>query len=102
MRFLLPFYQALHCVAQKRGRQFRLASLALLIALSLSSLLVALNPAGATAGGPPPTPTRKALARLSNDVSIRAAGRGAPFVTLSDGHKFITAYEGALELVTAL
>src|SRR5215471_9614361 len=42
------------------------------------------------------------LARLSEEVSVRAAGRGNPYMNLSDGHDLVTQYEGDHRLVTAL
>src|SRR5215471_19209010 len=42
------------------------------------------------------------LARLSEEVSIRAAGRGNPYINLGDGHDLLTQYEGENRLVTAL
>src|SRR5438128_5741231 len=42
------------------------------------------------------------LARLSADVSVRAAGRGNPSISLSDGHDLLTSYIGPNELRQAL
>src|SRR2546422_3708957 len=42
------------------------------------------------------------LARLSADVSVRAAGRGNPSISLSDGHDLLTTYVGPETLRSAL
>src|SRR5438552_2815722 len=42
------------------------------------------------------------LARLSADVSVRAAGRGNPSISLNDGHDLLTSYAGPEELRNAL
>src|SRR2546429_2738340 len=42
------------------------------------------------------------LARLSADVSVRAAGRANPSISLSDGHDLLTSYIGPNELRQAL
>src|SRR5262245_35757399 len=44
-------------------------------------------------------PASASLARLSQDVSVRAAGRGNPSISLSDGRDVITEYSGPAELV---
>ncbi len=75
--------------------------------LALSALVLASPSARAWAYGgrkisvtaPQTAPPR---ARLSEQVSVRVAGRGAPFITLSDGRELVTAYEGAPETVSAL
>src|SRR6185295_3473415 len=41
-------------------------------------------------------------ARLSERVSVQAAGRGNPYINLSDGHELVTSYEGPKELVRSL
>ncbi|MFY9556730.1 MAG: FG-GAP-like repeat-containing protein, partial [Blastocatellia bacterium] len=41
-------------------------------------------------------------AALSERVSVQAAGRGNPWINLSDGHELITSYLGPAELVQAL
>jgi len=41
-------------------------------------------------------------ARLNEQVSMRAAGRGAPYLALTDGHEALTPYMGATELIAAL
>jgi len=51
------------------------------------------------------TPAGKASiekAVLSERVSVQAAGRGNPYINLSDGHELITRYVGPGELVQAL
>ena len=42
------------------------------------------------------------LARLSETISIHAAGRGNPTINLSDGHDLLTSYVGPDELRQAL
>src|SRR5437588_428402 len=42
------------------------------------------------------------LARLSETISIHAAGRGNPTINLSDGHDLLTSYVGPDELRVAL
>jgi hypothetical protein len=51
-------------------------------------------------GTPDNQPTR--LARLSETVSVHAAGRGNPTINLSDGHDVLTSYVGPEELRVAL
>ncbi|MFN2509959.1 MAG: FG-GAP repeat domain-containing protein [Pyrinomonadaceae bacterium] len=78
-----------------------MAAFVLLVGLCLPALLFSLHRAqavGSAATATMPAP----LARLSDTVSVRASGRGAPFVNLSDGRTVLTAYEGASELVQAL
>jgi len=41
-------------------------------------------------------------AHLSSDVSINAAGRGRPWINMTDGHDLVTAYDGADDQVGAL
>jgi hypothetical protein len=41
-------------------------------------------------------------ARLSDSISVHAAGRGNPYINLSDGRDVITAYDGPSEIVEAL
>ncbi|MDQ1522874.1 MAG: hypothetical protein QOE47_798 [Pyrinomonadaceae bacterium] len=45
---------------------------------------------------------RREPASLSERVSVRAAGRGAPYLNLTDGRETLTAYVGADEHVAAL
>jgi hypothetical protein len=47
-------------------------------------------------------PTRTTPARLNEQVSLSAAGHGAPYLNLTDGHEVLAAYTGATELVAAL
>ncbi len=42
------------------------------------------------------------LARISDEVSVQAKGRGNPYISLSDGHDLLTAYVGDERLVEAL
>src|SRR5207253_8937804 len=42
------------------------------------------------------------LARLSETISVHAAGRGNPTINLSDGHDLLTSYVGREELRNAL
>lgn len=42
------------------------------------------------------------LARMSEEVTIHAAGRGNPWINLSDGHELITPYSGPAELTGLL
>jgi uncharacterized repeat protein (TIGR01451 family) len=42
------------------------------------------------------------LARMSNQVSIRAAGRGNPWISLGDGHELLTVYSGQRSITEAL
>src|SRR5262249_20514791 len=42
------------------------------------------------------------LAQMSKAVSIQAAGRGNPYLNLSDGHELFTNYVGDPQLVEAL
>src|SRR5688500_4361796 len=101
MKSFLPSSHAFPpCFAQQHRRRVRLAGLALLLAASLASLQFSLQRARAQFVTPPAM--RSSLARLSDDVSIHAAGRGAPLVNLSDGHSLIAAYEGPAELISAL
>ena len=41
-------------------------------------------------------------ARMSDEISVHAAGRGTPWINLSDGHELITPYSGPRELTQAL
>lgn len=41
-------------------------------------------------------------AHLSGDISINAAGRGKPWINMTDGHDLVTAYDGADDRVGAL
>ena len=41
-------------------------------------------------------------ARLSSDISVNAAGRGRPWINMTDGHDLVTAYDGADGQVGAL
>ena len=43
-----------------------------------------------------------APARLSGEVSVKAAGAGIPYISLADGHDLLTAYVGEDRLVAAL
>ncbi|HKQ06162.1 MAG TPA: hypothetical protein VJ464_13585 [Blastocatellia bacterium] len=40
--------------------------------------------------------------RMSDEISVRAAGRGTPYINLSDGRELITAYSGPAELTQML
>lgn len=42
------------------------------------------------------------LARMSEEVTVHAAGRGNPYINLSDGHELITPYSGPAELTSML
>jgi hypothetical protein len=42
------------------------------------------------------------LARMSDEISVHAAGRGDPWINLSDGHELITPYSGPVELIEIL
>src|SRR5215475_8846426 len=39
---------------------------------------------------------------LSENITVHAAGRGNPWINLSDGHDVLTAYTGPVELVQVL
>src|SRR6185503_2737578 len=41
-------------------------------------------------------------AHLASDISINAAGRGKPWINMTDGHDLVTAYDGADDQVGAL
>jgi hypothetical protein len=41
-------------------------------------------------------------ARMSDEISVHAAGRGNPWINLSDGHELITPYSGPAELTQIL
>jgi len=41
-------------------------------------------------------------ARLGDEISLHAAGRGNPWMNLSDGHELITPYRGSAELTEVL
>lgn len=47
-------------------------------------------------------PAKPALARLSQNTTVRAQGRGDPQINLSDGREVLTDYEGPAELVQLL
>jgi hypothetical protein len=47
-------------------------------------------------------PSEIQYARMSDDISIHAAGRGNPWINLSDGHELITPYSGPPELTRLL
>jgi hypothetical protein len=49
-----------------------------------------------------PEPRKTLLARLSDEVSVHAAGRGNPWINLSDGREVITPYNGPAELTQLL
>ena len=51
-------------------------------------------------GTPDKAPSR--LARLSQTISVHAAGRGNPTINLSDGHDLLTSYVGPDQLRVAL
>ena len=51
-------------------------------------------------GTPDKAPAR--LARLSQTISVHAAGRGNPTINLSDGHDLLTSYVGPDQLRVAL
>ena len=51
-------------------------------------------------GTPDKEPAR--LARLSETISVHAAGRGNPTINLSDGHDLLTSYVGPKELRSVL
>jgi hypothetical protein len=62
---------------------------------------------GAFAGVTPSSTTdsnqrRSELARLSDSISVHAAGRGNPTINLSDGHDVLTSYLGPEQLRVAL
>jgi hypothetical protein len=46
--------------------------------------------------------TQPVLARLNERVSVRAAGRGNPWISLSDGHDLRTSYAGQQETIDIL
>src|SRR5262245_28386720 len=43
--------------------------------------------------------TSSAKARLTDRISVNAAGRGNPWINMTDGHELLTSYEGAPDLV---
>jgi hypothetical protein len=47
-------------------------------------------------------PQAEQTARLSNDVTVRAAWSGNRWISLSDGHDVITSYVGPANLITEL
>jgi CSLREA domain-containing protein len=79
------------------------AGLFVLLALFLlSTTLHSFTRARASGDGAINPKERVELARLSNHVTLRAAGRGNPTINLSDGHDVVAAYEGPQELQQAL
>jgi hypothetical protein len=77
----------------------RLASIAAVVSAVLVSSSVFFSGRTSSSGA---NPTSVARTRLSDSVSIRAAGRGNPWINMTDGHELLTAYEGPNELVRAL
>lgn len=49
-----------------------------------------------------PASTQSDRARMSDEISVHAVGRGSPWINLSDGHELITNYSGPAELVRVL
>src|ERR1043165_3294080 len=76
----------------------------LVVFISLTALCFALPHwiTKATASKGSASPKQTELARMSEQVSIHAAGKGNPYINLSDGREVITAYEGPQELMNAL
>src|SRR5262249_28324911 len=56
----------------------------------------------AVSNKPAPAPSDVQQARLSEEITIAAAGRGNPWISLSDGHDVITTYAGPEDLVRVL
>ena len=75
------------------------------VAVVALALLVTFRPdlsAGAAAMRSSTTQPQIELARMSEQVTVHAAGRGNPWVNLSDGHELLTPYSGPAELTTVL
>jgi len=61
-----------------------------------------LSPLETSASKPQMKPAAIDHAHLNEAVSLHAAGRGNPYINLSDGRDMITGYDGPVELVEAL
>src|SRR5438067_131247 len=83
---------------QERGPIALVTILAVcLLPLLVHALVKTETPKKQSADDQPPR-----LARLSDAVSVRAAGRGNPTINLSDGRDVLTSYVGPPELRVAL
>src|SRR2546421_3049036 len=87
--------------ARASGTHFVLLVGALTLALTPLFLRAFAKPVAVKKSGSVSNETSEP-ARLSERVSVRAAGQGYPTINLSDGHELVTAYEGASELQQAL
>ncbi|MEK6322315.1 MAG: VCBS repeat-containing protein [Acidobacteriota bacterium] len=82
----------------------RVQGLALVVGIALAPVLAhRMQRAAATASATASSkPTQIQRARMSDEISIHAAGRGNPWINLSDGHELITPYSGPAELTQIL
>jgi hypothetical protein len=69
------------------------------VLLAGSRILTGPRPSASVSGS---ARTAEKQARLSDEVTIKAAGRGNPWISLSDGYDVITSYAGPKDLVKAL
>jgi hypothetical protein len=84
----------------RHPRLRRVQGLAFVVGIALAPVLIHRTQSGAaTASSKPPQIQR---ARMSDEVSVHAAGRGNPWINLSDGHELITPYSGPAELTQIL
>ncbi|HXF41895.1 MAG TPA: hypothetical protein VN687_19420 [Blastocatellia bacterium] len=87
---------------QTRTRRAQI--LALIGAIALASVIVhrTQQKAVAESGAAVSKQSHIQLARVSGEVTVHAAGRGNPWINLSDGHELLTPYRGPAELTTLL
>lgn len=77
----------------------------LAVSATALALIIAFRPGSWEATASASTKNNQAqleLARMGDEVTVHAAGRGNPFINLSDGRELITPYSGPPELTTIL
>ncbi|HKQ08992.1 MAG TPA: pre-peptidase C-terminal domain-containing protein [Blastocatellia bacterium] len=92
---------------QSMTQTFRYGNPRLVILIGILMLILIIGEtmrqaAARTAAGPGTGNARIALARLGEAVSVRAAGRGNPYVSLADGHDLLSGYVGDERLLKVL
>ncbi|MFY9574188.1 MAG: VCBS repeat-containing protein, partial [Blastocatellia bacterium] len=86
------------CLTQSKMR--RAQTLALIGAIALAP--VALRNASAESGAKSSKQSQIQRAMMSDEISVHAAGRGNPWINLSDGREVTTSYSGEAELKQSL
>ncbi|HWP42274.1 MAG TPA: VCBS repeat-containing protein, partial [Blastocatellia bacterium] len=88
--------------SNRSGLKLRIKPFVILFLLALGLAAIPLFPSGGTEASAGKPAQRFERARLHDEIAIRAAGSGYPWINLTDGRDLLTDYSGKVELGLSL